>query len=107
MINIIAIQSQLKWVATKTRSGKWIGECDPLNIAMEADSLDELYSLIPESIHLMFTDLLEDNELDAFLRERGWEAHYPVNRNAKDMGFHVPWELIASDNRGNSSSVAC
>jgi hypothetical protein len=68
---------------------------------MEAESLDELHSVIEEALQLLLTDLLRDNELDAFLRERGWNA---VNLPGKvipgeEVRFDVPWHLIAESNR--------
>ena len=43
-----------------------MAECDALGLAMEGDSLDELHSLIAESCHLLFEDLLKDGELEKF-----------------------------------------
>jgi hypothetical protein len=67
---------------------------------MEADSLDELHGVIPEAIHLLMIDLLEDNELDKYLRERGWQALNMPSRPDGDVQFDVPWQLIAEGARG-------
>ena len=70
--------------------------CDPMNLAMEADSLDELHSVIAEAIHVLFADLFQDNELEAYLRERGWTATgIPTSAVDQDIEFNVPWELVA------------
>ena len=94
----VQIQAQLEWRAGRSpTSGRWVAVCDAMNLAMEADSLDELHSLIHESIQLMLTDLLEDDELDAFLNERGWSAAgVPAPQQRRDVSFDVPWELIAA-----------
>lgn len=98
---IVRLQSQLQWRATKIpASGRWIGICDAMSLSMEADSLDELHSLINETLQLVFIDLLEDNELDQFLQERGWQAvNLPTQHDGGDIEFDVPWELIAEGAR--------
>ena len=98
---VIHLQSQVVqvvWRAVRSpTSRRWIGVCDALNLVTEADSLDELHSVIPESIHLLLEDLLSENELDRYLKERGWTAENvpPSPAQAKDVQFDVPWELVA------------
>ena len=104
----IQLKSRLQWLARQSEtSDRWIGVCDSMNLAMEADSLDELHSVIAEAIHVLLIDLLEDDEFDAFLQERGWTAtgipRGPVNR---DVEFDVPWELVAEGAR-DSQRRAC
>jgi hypothetical protein len=96
----IEVKHRLQWLATQTPSGNWIGICEPMNLSMEAKSLDELWNIIPETINLLFQDLLGDNELDSFLKERGWRAaSIPAKPALKDVEFNVPWELIAEKER--------
>jgi hypothetical protein len=103
----VFINATLAWRAKQsTTSRRWIGICDALNLAMEADSLDELHGLIPESIHLLMIDLLQDNELDAFLRARGWQASNLPDPTEDDVQFEVPWELIAEGVRGGGERRA-
>lgn len=98
---VIAVQiqgkAQLQWRAQRsTMSKRWIGVCDAMNLVMEADTLDELYSVIDEAMQLMLSDLLRDNELEMFLREHGWHApNVPLQVKPEDVKFNVPWELIA------------
>jgi hypothetical protein len=102
--NIISIESTVQWQVTRSdASGRWIGVCTPMNLAMEADSLDELSDVIKESIHLLLIDLLEDDELDRFLRERGWKArNMPMSNEIGDVEFDVPLELlVAESSRGS------
>ena len=91
----IQVQAALQWAGKQTERGRWIAECVPLGISIEADSLDELHSLMAESTHLLFRDLVADNEFDQFLRERGWTA--PVTHPAaEEMDFRVPMELVVA-----------
>jgi len=74
-----------------------------MNLVMEADSLDELHSVIDEAMQLMLVDLMRDNELDQFLREHGWHAQdMPAQARPEDVQFNVPWELIAEGTRRDS-----
>ncbi len=98
---IVTIHANISWRARKSDlSDRWIAVCDVLNLSMEADSLDEMHSVISETFHALFTDLLQGNELNEFLTARGWSAAgVPTNRNEK-VAFDVPWELIAEGARG-------
>jgi hypothetical protein len=92
----VEVKGQVPWIVTQGSSSKnWIAVCDPMNLALEANSLDELYSVINEGVHLLFLDLVRDNELNEYLSERGWQAHGmpqgPVN---EDINFQVPWHML-------------
>ena len=93
----VELESQLEWQATKSESsGRWVGVCDAMNLSMEADSLDDLRSLIDETMQLVLIDLLEDNELDQFLRAHGWRVErLPTKHSVQKVSFDVPWHLIA------------
>ena len=94
---VIEVKSTLEWTATQSASsGGWIAECEALGLSMEGDSLDELHSLIPEACFALLVDLLEDNELEQFLTERGWHAmNMPAGPVSDDIEFSFPWHLIA------------
>lgn len=73
-----------------------------MNLVMEADSLDELHSVIDEAMQLMLVDLLRDNELEQFLREHGWRAqNIPPQAKPEEVQFRVPWQLIAEGTRND------
>jgi hypothetical protein len=97
-------QATVQWQATKsTASKRFIGVCPPMNLSIEADSLDELYSLIPETIHILMRDLLEDNEIQPFLREIGWQFPGELPKPSEDVRIHVPWELVVSGEMGDTA----
>lgn len=100
---LIQIQghAQIQWRAHRSATSKrWIGVCEAMNLVTEADTLDELHSLIDETLQLLLTDLLRDNELDQFLREHGWKAvNLPAKAIPNDVEFNVPWELVAESAR--------
>jgi len=102
-----SVEAKLEWRAERGDSERrWVAVCDALGVAAEADSLDELHSVIPETIHLLMVDLLEDGELDQFLSERGWSSSRIDEARTPEVGFHVPWEMIAEGSNGSSRKAA-
>jgi hypothetical protein len=98
-VKTVRIHANIPWHAKRSdSSNRWIGVCEALNLSMEAETLDELHSVIPEAIHLLMMDLLEDEELAEYLREKGWQAdNLPSDKT--DVTFDVPWHLIAEGGR--------
>jgi len=100
----IRMQSEIQWIATASEeTGVWVAHCDPLGISLTADSLDEMHSLIDEACQLLFLDLLQDNELDRFLTERGWESSAVPTGDTDDIEFLVPWNMIANGGHHDST----
>jgi len=96
----VSIEAKVQWIAFQSSASKrMIGVCDMLNISVEADSEDELRSLIPEAMNLLLTDLLSDNELEQFLQEKGWRALNLPERPDSDVQFNIPFELVAAEAR--------
>lgn len=103
----VQVQDQLVWEVYQGSSGHWIGVCDPLNLALEASSLDELESVIHEGTNLLFTDLVRDNELEQFLGERGWQAsEVPRECQTEDVRFQVPWRMLVEPGDDSARGVA-
>lgn len=96
-IQLVQIQghAQLQWRAERGTSGRWVGICDAMKLVTEAESLDDLRSVIDETMQVVLTDLLRDNELQQFLRDHGWQAQLPQQADPEEVRFNVPWELIA------------
>jgi hypothetical protein len=96
MATIIKIDANFPWtVSRRAPDRRWIGVCDPLNLAMEADSLDELRSVVGEAVDLLLRDLLQDNELHTYLGARGWKVlEFPKPDDPHDVQFQVPVHLI-------------
>lgn len=106
MAVVIHINANLAWRAERgARSSRWIGFCDALGISAEADSLDELHDAIPEAIDLLMTDLVEDNELDEFLEDRGWTTSRSEVVQEGDGGVSVPWFLVTEGGYGPSRAA--
>ena len=66
------IQAEITWRAEPGDiPGSWVGFCDDLGITIEASSRDELRSLAMESMKSVIGNLLEEGELEDFLRFKG------------------------------------
>lgn len=93
--------AQVQWRAQRNpASGRWIGVCDAMNLVTEADSENELRSVIDETMQMLLVDLLRDNELEQFLRERGWRARRPsAETDPAEVKFKVPWQLVRERQR--------
>lgn len=100
----VEIEGKVRWKAWLTASGTRAAECVELGLVLEADSLDELESMVREATHLLLIDLLEDNELDAFLRAKGWTATNIPAKFAGDLEFVLPAEIISEIGRGDKNS---
>lgn len=109
MFPVINIKANVQWHVRQSATSKVIiAECDPLNLVVEADSTEQLAGVIAESTHLLMLDLLLDNELEQFLRERGWQAHgIPAKVKADEQVlFNLPWQLVAANSTRDSARRA-
>lgn len=97
-ITTVTINANVEWAVGQSNASKRVvAVCDALNICLEADSHEELESLIPEAMHLLLKDLLADNEFDQFLQARGWQAVNVPQRPVRDIRFDLPWHMIARE----------
>jgi hypothetical protein len=105
VVQAIKIQANVIWRAKQSSTSKrWIGVCEMMNLALEADSVDELRSVINEAMHLLFVDLVVDDELTEFLHARGWSmiGGVPEKAQVENVAFDVPWELLVAGNARDS-----
>ncbi len=106
-LTTVVINAKLSWRAFKARGGRgnWIAVCEPLGLTIESERYSELAEDVGDAIDLMFRDLLRNNDLDRFLRQRGWtrgRGALPVR--VADARFDVPFDLLVSRSRGGSAA---
>lgn len=66
MKQTVEIPRKIEWTLDCDESpNKWGAFCESLGIMIEAESLDEVYSLVHESTNLWLSGLVEDNEKDS------------------------------------------
>ena len=101
----IQVDGQVQWQVCKTDTGHWVAMCEPFGLTMEGESLDELYDNIGESVQLLFEDLLDDGELDSFLKARGWTAQPLEVEKDGGVEFAVPFELLVQSGRDSAHTI--
>lgn len=95
-MNTIAINAQVDWVVSRTGSSTWMGVCDALGLTLEGETEEELHSLVHEAQHHLFAGLFEDDELEMFLRDRGWTKTGAMPTSPEDgLRFDVPTSFLA------------
>lgn len=77
--SIVRINAQVLWRFGQDRAtGRWVGICDLLSLTVSGDTWNEAAEGASEAMDLLFEDLIEDGEFDAFLRARGWRTVDPM-----------------------------
>ena len=90
---VVQIEANLKWVVARDpQSGEYIGVCDMLNLNAIGDTWEEFTECANEAIAVLFADLVQENEFDAFLSERGWKMHGSLPRQGSPQ-FDVPFDI--------------
>lgn len=102
----IQVQGNVPWAVSRTPSGGYVAVCEPLGLAMEGNSLDDLFLNISEAVQLVMNDLLRAGELDQFLRARGWHASPSGKLPATGpVEFQVPIELLMQAQRDSARAI--
>ena len=96
---VMHIDAEIPWRIDRADGERWVGICDPLGLTVESETWAELMEDIALTLDAMLNDLLSSNELDQFLRERGWTAHGTMRDSAEAVRFDVPFipALVRSD----------
>jgi hypothetical protein len=87
------INANLTWKYTRARGGNYVAVCDALKLTLQAKTFSELMEDINFTLDALLKDLLSSNELDSFLRERGWSA--AGNIPQRNVRFDVPFAVMA------------
>lgn len=97
----------LKWDLLRDHETcNWVAVCDQLGITISGETFAELQECIGEALDALFKDLLADNELDDFFRERGWSLQSPVSpSDIPSLKFDIPWFLPTPSENDPALSV--
>jgi predicted RNase H-like HicB family nuclease len=72
---LVRVQAKVPWLFHfNPKEEEWIAICPLLNLNAAGRTIEELQSVANEATQLLFEDLLESSELEAFLRRNGWSA---------------------------------
>lgn len=92
---LVRIKGQLQWECFNTKSGYWIGVCEPLKLTLEAETYVDLMEDIGHALDAMLQDLLGSNELERFLRDHGWVVDGAIPSHADPaIRFDVPFASV-------------
>jgi hypothetical protein len=96
MATLVRVEGNIKWDCFPSKTGKhWIGVCEPLKLTVQAETWGELMEDIALTLDSILNDLLSSNELDRFLRDRGWHIQGRLPARLKDVRFDVPFIPVA------------
>lgn len=103
----IEVTTHVQWQVERGPSRHYVATCPALGLVMEDPTFEGLEASIEESVQLLMRDLLESNELESFLRQRGWRAmpQPPVHDGPNDVQFDVPYELLVRASRDSARSL--
>ena len=87
---VMHIEAEIPWRIDRADRERWVGISDPLGLTVESETWAELMEDIALTLDAMLNDLFSSNELDQFLRERGWTAH-GTRDSAESVRFDVPF----------------
>ena len=86
---VVHVNAEIRWRVSRAGGDHWVGICDALALTVESETWAELMEDIALTLDATFQDLLAGDELDSFLRDRGWTAHVPAE--AESVRFDVPF----------------
>jgi predicted nucleic acid-binding protein len=100
------ISAKINWRVTREpHAQRWIGVCDPLKVTAEAETWAELCQVINEIHNELFRDLLEEGQLEQFLRQHGWKPVAPLPSRTANVVFDIPAYMIPAAANGETRAV--
>ena len=93
-MTIVQVEGQVRlpWAVTRAKGGNWVAVCQPLGLTIQSDTWAHLMEDIAQALNALFVDLIQEGELDRFLREHGWRLVGPVPSKPDEAWFDVPFE---------------
>ncbi len=95
LIKIVQIEARVEWKCFRTKSGNWIGVCDPLKLSLQSETWASLLEDISQSLDAILKDLLHTGDFERFLQDHGWRNinAIPAVRPSR-LRFDVPFSAI-------------
>ena len=91
MPTLVRIEANVPWQIASTKSGYWIGVCEPLKLTVQSEAFSDLMEDIGITLDAILKDLLASNELPQFLKDRGWQLMSAIPDRSDDVRFDVPF----------------
>ena len=102
---VIRVDAKLTWQCFRAKGGHWLGVCHPLKLTVQADTWGDLMEDIANTLDAMLKDLLKSDELQSFLRDRGWSVSGKIPAHPRNVHFDVPFLPAMMGEHGSSRSL--
>lgn len=90
----VKIDAQVEWKAFRDKSSDmWVGVCEPLRLTVEGESWSDLQRAINETLEGVFEMLVEEKELDSFLKSHGWRLLSKIPVDQTPFRFDIPFTV--------------
>lgn len=107
----VALEAQVEWKFFKdSASGYWIAVCEPLKQTVSGETWAEMNEAIAQTLELLFQELLQRDDLDAFLQSHGWKYvtdESRPTRRSRNVRFDVPWKLTQRRGAYDKEAALC
>ena len=88
---IRVVQGNVQCQCFRGKGGNWVAVCEPLKIAVQAETWSDLMEDFGLTLDAILKDLLGSNELEKFLRDRGWQLSGTIPQRTENVRFDVPF----------------
>jgi len=102
---IIRVDGKVPCNILQTKNGNWVAICEPLKLTLQADTWANLMEDIASTLDAIFRDLLSSNELNKFLKDKGWKLLGRIPRHTTDMRFDLPIIPAIIDSHGSQRQI--
>lgn len=97
-VTLVQVNAKLQWQTQRAQGGNWVAFCEPLKLTFQAETWANLLEDIALGLDAMLKDLMVNNELDRFLRDRGWTTMGPIPAEPKNIRFDIPFYILPAPN---------
>lgn len=102
---VVRIDGQVQCNILQARGGNWVAICDALKLTIQSDTWVDLMEDMAFTLDAILKDLLSSNELNKFLRDKGWKIVGRIPRHPTDMRFDLPIIPSIIDSYGSQKPI--
>ena len=107
---VVQIRANVEWRWCRGSGGNYVAVCDPLKITLQAETWTDLVEDMIISLNALVLDLIESNEWEKFMRERGWLIVGQMPARPQNARFEVPFSILpfvgAQHEHGSAPSLS-
>jgi hypothetical protein len=87
----ILVDANILWQVFRSKNENWLGICEPLKLTIQSDTYADLMEDIGLALDGLLKEMLATNELNSFLRDRGWQLVGAFPNPQQHVRFDVPF----------------